>query len=87
MVEYRYLQEDCRNIEMLSRRGKPCGPTFLFIFLLLLAGYGYYLYNEQLSKLVESEGKLGLIKKKQVSLKSQLHGKWHINQIYMHILS
>jgi len=57
---------------MLSRRGKPYGPTVLFIALLLIAGYGYYLYNEQYSKFIESKGKLVLVKKKQLSLKSQL---------------
>ena len=64
-----------RGFEMLSRRGKPLGPTILIVFLLLLTGYGYYLYNEQYSKFIESEGKLGLVRKKQLSLKSQLHGK------------
>ena len=60
---------------MLPRRGKPFGPTVLFVVLLLLAGYGFYLYNEQYSKFIESEGKLALTKKRQLSLKSQLHGK------------
>ena len=71
-----YLKKD---IDMLSRRAKPFGPTVLFIALLLIAGYGYYLYNEQYSKFVESKGKLVLVKKKQLSLKSQLQGRQELN--------
>lgn len=66
---------------MLNRRGKSFAPTFLLLLLVLLAGYGYYLYNEQYSLCLEKEGKLGLLEKRQTSLKSQLHGKRRNSQI------
>ena len=59
---------------MIGRRGKSFAPTVCIVCALVFAGYPYYLYTEHYSKNMECEGRLGILKKKQSSLISQLQG-------------
>ena len=62
---------------MFGRRGngRSLLPTLFVVSIILIGGYGYYMYRELSGKYAETETKLASYMKRQVSLKSQLHGK------------
>ena len=61
-----------------GRRGRSCAPTVIVIIVVVLGGYGYFVYNELTTRCTDTEGKLGFFMKKQSSLKSQLQGMLNI---------
>ena len=57
-----------------GRRGRSCAPPIFVIVVIILGGYGYFVYNELTTRCTDTEGKLSFVMKKQSSLKSQLQG-------------
>ena len=62
-----------------GRRGRSCAPTIIIIIVIILGGYGYFVYNELTTRCTDTEGKLSFVMKKQSSLKSQLQGMINIS--------